>query len=100
MGLGLWNSSFIKKKEWEEIYKRKLGEDYFDTDRSAYSIIISNHTSWTDAFTFVSLLVPSFVAKQSVREMPLFGTGGKLIGCLFINRNDSNSKVNIVKFIN
>jgi lyso-ornithine lipid O-acyltransferase len=49
--------------------------------------LISNHVSWTDILVLGSLAQLSFIAKDEVKDWPLFGTFAKLQRTIFIDRN-------------
>jgi lyso-ornithine lipid O-acyltransferase len=50
-------------------------------------LLISNHVSWTDILVLGSLEHVSFIAKDEVRDWPMFGTFAKLQRTIFIDRN-------------
>lgn len=56
--------------------------------------IVSNHISYLDILYHMSSSFPSFVAKQSVSQMPLVGLLSKCMGCLYVQREGKtpNSK--------
>eukprot|EP00768_Dysnectes_brevis_P009654 gnl/Dysnectes_brevis/993_a1106_1638.p1 GENE.gnl/Dysnectes_brevis/993_a1106_1638~~gnl/Dysnectes_brevis/993_a1106_1638.p1 ORF type:complete len:358 (+),score=108.88 gnl/Dysnectes_brevis/993_a1106_1638:824-1897(+) len=49
-------------------------------------LIISNHCSGCDAIVLMSLLAPSFVAKQEVKSLPFYGTLATALNTVFVAR--------------
>jgi lysophosphatidylcholine acyltransferase/lyso-PAF acetyltransferase len=48
--------------------------------------IVSNHCSWLDILVHMSRFFPSFVARDSTKDLPLVGLISKKMGCLFVDR--------------
>lgn len=50
-------------------------------------LVVSNHVSWLDIFAMSMLYPSSFIAKQEIKNWPIFGKMGTNAGTVFINRN-------------
>ncbi|MDZ7823996.1 MAG: 1-acyl-sn-glycerol-3-phosphate acyltransferase [Ahrensia sp.] len=50
-------------------------------------LIVANHVSWTDIMILSSLMPISFVAKDEVKNWPLFGTFARWQESIFVDRN-------------
>lgn len=61
-------------------------------------LYISNHTSYFDIiFTYPLCKLPtSYVAKSDLQNIPFFSIWGKLMRCLFFDRNDAKSSVQMI----
>lgn len=53
--------------------------------------IVANHVSFLDVLAFLSIGC-SFVAKESARRIPLVGRIAASIGCIFVERDSSQSR--------
>lgn len=60
--------------------------------RSHKGIIVANHSSFLDASSFASIMPVRYLAAIEVRKRPLTGWVAKLIGVVFVSRNDLNSR--------
>ena len=70
------------------------------TDDSRGPIIICNHQSWWETFYLVATRWPvSFLAKDSVRDMPLVGTVATFAGSIFIERENSKARSDTLDLI-
>jgi len=78
---------FYKEKKITDltVFKKYLGPDY--KDRDDYSLIISNHTSYTDIFVLGRILVPSFAAKAGLKTVPIIGFIAESLESLWIHRD-------------
>ena len=97
--LGLKNA-LIKVSEkkvdtYEKIYKKYLGNDYDFSDQK-YSLIISNHIGLFDVILIMYLYQPGFIAKKLVANYPFFGSVARGLNCLFIDRENENSRKKIM----
>ena len=52
----------------------------------ASCVIVCNHVSWMEAAFIMAEFAPSFVAKSSIRRMPIVGAIGEKIQCIWIDR--------------
>jgi len=60
-------------------------------------IIVSNHASVIDGFVLSAVLnAPSFLAKASLRDLPIYGTILKGIGVEFVERSSPQSRADAV----
>ena len=48
--------------------------------------VVSNHVSWVDILVMMSEVFPSFVAKATIRKLPLVGVVSEAMGCIFVER--------------
>jgi 1-acyl-sn-glycerol-3-phosphate acyltransferase len=56
------------------------------------AVYISNHTSWFDVFAIAATLPAcTFVAKDELRRIPIFGPGAKAAGLVFLDRDNQRS---------
>ena len=55
-------------------------------------VYVANHVSWYDVFCLASVLPRwSFVAKQELRNIPIFGRGAEAVGTIFVQRRSRKS---------
>jgi len=55
-------------------------------------VYVANHVSWYDVFCLASVLPRwSFVAKQELRRIPVFGRGAEAVGTIFVQRRSRKS---------
>lgn len=55
-------------------------------------VYVANHVSWYDVFCLASVLPRwSFVAKQELRNIPIFGRGAEAVGTIFVQRSNRKS---------
>ncbi len=65
------------------------GEHMSQHDACVY---VANHVSWFDVFCLASVLPRwSFVAKQELRKIPIFGRGAEAVGTIFVQRRSRKS---------
>ena len=72
------------------------GLENVPTDRPV--LYVSNHTSYFDiVFTYPLCALPTaYVAKSDLQKIPFFGIWGRLMRCLFFDRNDAKSSVKMI----
>lgn len=63
-----------------------------DRLRHHHGFIFPNHMTYLDALVLVSVAPLRFLAKDEVRSMPIIGQVAKSIGCVFVKRDDKNSR--------
>jgi len=80
-----------------KVHQKYLGPNY--VNKTNFSLLISNHTSYTDVFLYIAKLAPSFVAKASIGGVPIIGECARLFESLFVNRSDSKNSHVIVNII-
>lgn len=54
--------------------------------------VFANHVSYLDILALVALAPMRFVAKEEVRAMPIVGRAAAAIGCIFVKREDKDSR--------
>ena len=100
--LGLKNALIsIKAKKvdnYEEIYKKYLGNDYDFSDQK-FSLIISNHIGLFDVILVMYLYQPGFIAKKLVSNYPFFGSVARGLNYLFVDRENENARKKIMEDI-
>ena len=87
------NGVLIKRKypEYEEIYKKYLGEDYDFTD-DKYSLIISNHLGFFEVVLCMALYAPGFIAKKDIENYYFIGQISSGLNCIFVDRKSQKDK--------
>ena len=100
--ISCWSSIFLvmngvwlqrKQLDYEEVYKKYLGEDYDFTD-DKYSILLSNHIGFFDVVSCMRLFAPGFIAKSPVKNFWFVGPISQGLNCLFVDRtNEENKKL-------
>ena len=90
------NGVWIRRKhlDYEEVYKKYLGEDY-DFNDEKYSIILSNHIGFFDVVTCMRLFAPGFIAKAPVKNFWFVGPISQGLNCLFVDRTNEENKKQI-----
>ena len=90
------NGVWIRRKhlDYEEVYKKYLGEDY-DFKDDKYSIILSNHIGFFDVVTCMRLFAPGFIAKSPVKNFWFVGPISQGLNCLFVDRTNEENKKQI-----
>ncbi len=58
------------------------------TDRAP--VIVSNHVSWLDPMLYSSFLTISYLSKAAIGKTPFFGTIGRGVQSIWLNRESSN----------
>ena len=87
------NGVIIKKKntEYQDIYKKYIGEDY-DFNYDKYSLIISNHIGFFEIVLCMALYSPSFMAKKAIANYYFIGPISCGLNCLFVDRENEKDK--------
>jgi 1-acyl-sn-glycerol-3-phosphate acyltransferase len=63
-------------------------------EQHAACVYVANHVSWYDVFTLASVLPRwSFVAKDELRRIPIFGRGALGVGTIFVERQNHRAAV-------
>jgi len=66
---------------------RRIGiEVVADGHPPLHGLVVSNHLSYLDVLAYASLSPCVFVAKQEVREWPVFGSFATMAGTIYVNR--------------
>lgn len=84
------------RKKVDFDYSPYLGPDYKETQvpPNYISTIVSNHSSWLDVPILISHFQAAFVAKKTLRKIPIFGLIVQALGCIFVSRDASNENRN------
>ena len=99
-----WTSLLLKlngikvnkiKLNYEEIYKKYLGEDYEFNPDEKYSLIISNHTGFYDIIMNMAINSCGFLSKEETKNVFLVGTISKGLNCLFVKRESKEDREKI-----
>ena len=83
------------KLEYEEIYKKYLGEDYSFDPNEKYSLLISNHTGFYDVIMNMHIHACGFMSKDETQNYPFVGQLAKGINCLFVKRESQEDRAKI-----
>ena len=76
------------------IYKRYFGPDYKIDYDAKFCCYISNHTCIYDLLFAMAFYGCGFVAKDEIRETPIFGKMASSLQTIFVDRNNTGSKNN------
>ena len=63
-----------------------------DRYRQHQGFIFPNHISYLDILVLIAIAPVRFLAKQEVRSWPVVGQAARAIGCVFVNREDKDSR--------
>ncbi|CAI2373035.1 unnamed protein product [Moneuplotes crassus] len=91
LAAGYFRMGYTKKEDYD--YSKWLGKDYKNTQESKRDYAVSstsNHSAWTDLF--IVLIIQrgaSFVSKEEIKSVPLFGRVGKALNTIFFERGSS-----------
>ena len=87
--------SFIRieerKVDCKDVYKKYLGPDY-DFSQKKYSLITCNHIGYYEVLLNMYLHACGFIAKLEVSRYLFIGHISKSINCLFVNRQNQESR--------
>ena len=87
--------SFIRieerKVDCKDVYKKYLGPDY-DFSQKKYSLITCNHIGYYEVLLNMYLHACGFIAKLEVSRYLFIGHISKSINCLFVNRQNRESR--------
>ena len=83
------------KLNYEDVYRKYLGEDYEFNPDEKYSLIISNHTGFYDIIMNMALHSCGFLSKEETKDIFLVGTISKGINCLFVKRESKEDRERI-----
>ena len=59
--------------------------------RDSTAVYVANHVAWLDILVAMEQLVPSFISKASVRQLPLIGVIAASMQCIFTEREAAAS---------
>ena len=83
------------KLNYEDVYRKYLGEDYEFNPDEKYSLIISNHTGFYDIIMNMALHSCGFLSKEETKDIFLVGIISKGINCLFVKRESKEDRERI-----
>ena len=83
------------KLNYEDVYRKYLGEDYEFNPDEKYSLIISNHTGFYDIIMSMALHSCGFLSKEETKDIFLVGIISKGINCLFVKRESKEDRERI-----
>lgn len=94
----------IKKKRLPDdvvlpVYQKYFGPDCKLDYDGKFCCIISNHTSFIDSIIGQALYGAGFVAKEAVKNVPIFGNLAQGIGTIFVTREQGDSRQNALNQI-
>ena len=98
MLVGCW-PGLLNIEQVEVDYKKYLGPEWQLDKNKVPTTIVANHQSFLDIILSMYITMPSVIAKQSVRDIPVIGRYAELAGCLFLQREDKGSQRSIVSQI-
>lgn len=102
--LSFWTSWVLKlngikinkiQLNYEDTYRKYLGEDYDFDKNEKYSLIISNHTGFYDIIMNMALHKCGFLAKEETKDYFLVGTISIGLNCLFVKRESKSDRERI-----
>ena len=102
-GITFWATFFLyangirvlpKKIEYEEVYKKYLGDDY-DFKDDKYSLLISNHIGFFEVVVLMAYYSAGFMAKKEVADYYFVGPISTAMHCLFIEREKADERKKI-----
>ena len=85
------------KLNYEDVYRKYLGQDYDFNPDEKYSLIISNHTGFYDIIMNMAIHSCGFLAKEETKNYFLVGTISKGLNCLFVKRESKTDRERIFK---
>ncbi len=88
-GVIVEETDLSKDEKVINIMRKYLGKDYVPEEK--YSTVIANHISWADIIYIEKKFSPSFIAKDSVRKIPIVGLIAWGQKSSFIARKDKNA---------
>ena len=83
------------KLNYEDVYRKYLGQDYEFNPDEKYSLIISNHTGFYDIIMNMAIHSCGFLAKEETKNYFLVGTISKGLNCLFVKRESKTDRERI-----
>ena len=80
---------------YEDIYKKYLGDDYDFNQDEKYSLIVSNHTGFYDIIMNMAIHKCGFLSKEETKKYFLVGTISIGLNCLFVKRESKEDRERI-----
>ena len=99
---GVWvtETNLEEDLKVKEVYRKYLGPNYDPKEyKEKYTTVIANHVSWADVLYMSAKVSSSFIAKDSVKQVPLAGYISGAFKTLYINRSSTDSKKEILNDI-
>ena len=90
------NRKHLPKEKILPIYKKYFGPDYEIDYNAKFGCYISNHTCMYDLIFAMAFYGCGFVAKEAIKDIPIFGKLATSLQTMFVNRNASSSKNDIL----
>lgn len=87
-GVIIHEIDLTKDEKTLAIFRKYLGPDYQPQEK--FSSVIANHSSWNDITYLEKKFSPSFIAKASVRSVPIVGLIAWTQKSCFISRRDND----------
>ena len=90
---------FVNKKRLPDekvlkIYQKYFGPDYKIDYDGKFCCYISNHSCIYDLIFCMAFYGCGFVAKEEIKDIPIFGSMASSLQTIFVNRNNTGSKNN------
>lgn len=82
-----------------KVYKKYFGPEYKIDYEGKFCCYISNHTCIYDLIIAMAFFGCGFVAKEEVKDTPIFGKMASSLHTIFVNRNITGSKNNTMEQI-
>ena len=83
------------KLNYEDVYRKYLGQDYEFNPNEKYSLLISNHTGFYDIIINMAINKCGFLSKEETKDVFLVGTISKGLNCLFVKRESKEDRERI-----
>lgn len=91
---GCW-PGMLEEKHLDIDYRKYLGPNWKPNKNLKPTAVISNHQTWFDILVHMYFQMPSHVAKEGTKNIPAVGACSVLYGCLFVKRDNKDSKQNM-----
>lgn len=81
------------------VYQKYFGPDYKIDYDGKVGCYICNHTSFNDILLAMTIYGCSFISKESVKSIPVFGSIAQGLQSIFVDRNNPNSRKEVLEKI-
>ena len=78
------------------VYQKYFGPDYKIDYDGKVSCYICNHTSFNDILLAMTIYGCAFISKEGIKKTPVFGSIAQGLQSIFVNRNDPNSRKEVL----
>lgn len=93
-------SMHLWKSRPKVCYKKYLGPDWVaDYDTMRCGTIVANHQSFFDTLLHSQVQIPSFIAKQEVKQIPFISTCCQSAQCIFVDFSSKESRRRVAEQI-